>query len=108
MRVESPVSWSGAIVPVGPHEACGPNNERKAELGLDCLSPDFASGKWVDGLRRGKTCNEGGGTPEGYVCEPKGVSGLELGSVDGDALLMPGVPPATNTAEGMAWINVSR
>lgn len=75
--------------------------------GLDCcLSSDFGSGvKWVEGLVRGKTCNDGGGIPEGKVGNIV-EEGLEACSDCGG--LSAGLPPAAKTAGGIAWIRVSR
>lgn len=40
--------------------------------------------KWVDGLVSGKTCNDGGGTPEGklWFAEAKDAKGLAMLSED--------------------------
>jgi hypothetical protein len=56
----------------------------------------------VDGLRRGKTWSDGGGTPDGYVCDPKGVRGLEVESDEGDVPVIPGGAPAAKTTGGIA------
>ena len=68
--------------------------------------------KWVDGFINGKTCNEGGGTPDGKVCDEdaKDANGLveDSGANCIVEVLPERVPPAAKTAGGIACIKVSR
>jgi hypothetical protein len=63
-----------------------PSIEEKAVFGLWARG-EFMGGdalKWVDGLVSGKTCKDGGGTPEGklWFAEAKDAKGLAMLSED--------------------------
>lgn len=79
--------------------------ERNAVVGLSCLGEPLGGSvvKWVDGFVSGKTCRDGGGTPEGKVwfIEANVDNGLEI---LGSAVRCWGEfkPPDTNTAGGIA------
>lgn len=87
-------------------------NVWKELKGLDCCkSSGFNSGvKCVDGLVRGKTCNDGGGIPEGKLGYMNGtaVAAFEVSDCGGLRGLGAGFPPAAKTAGGIACIKVSR
>jgi hypothetical protein len=75
-----------------------------------CARGEFIGGdalKWVDGLVSGKTCKDGGGTPEGklWFAEAKDAKGLAMLSEDSnwEEVSAPApAPPAAKTAGGIA------